>query len=471
MADLDVCESEIPGLLFVGLPVHADSRGWFKENWQRRKMITLGLPDFGPVQNNVAFNCEAGVTRGVHAEPWDKYVGLATGEIYGAWVDLRQGPTFGRVVQRRLGPETTVYVPRGVGNAYQTTTPGTAYTYLVNRHWEASASYTFVNLADPALGIHWPIDLSESVLSDADRGHPLLCDVHPVPQPTSLILGAGGQLGRALTALLPDSRALFHEDLDVTDARALADLDLADVDTVINASAYTDVEAAETVPGRRRAWDVNVRGVANIVRVCRDNRIRLVHVSSDFVFDGTETLHTEAESPSPLSVYGQTKAAGDTLVSTLDRHHLCRTSRLVGEGSNFVRTMARMASSGASPRVVADQWGRLTFAADLAQAIRHLISTDAPSGTYNITNEGPSQSWADVACEVFRACGRPGSDVVPILGSDFISAHPSAPRPRNSTLDLTKIAATGFVPRPAGEALKQYLRGLGLGSPSLQAEE
>src|SRR3954451_252209 len=92
----------IPGLTLWTLPVHEDNRGWFKENWQREKMVALGLPDFMPVQNNVSFNVETGVTRGLHAEPWEKLVSVTAGRAFGAWVDLRSGPTFGAVVTVEL---------------------------------------------------------------------------------------------------------------------------------------------------------------------------------------------------------------------------------------------------------------------------------------------------------------------------------------------------------------------------------
>ncbi|MGB4891097.1 MAG: dTDP-4-dehydrorhamnose 3,5-epimerase family protein, partial [Propionicimonas sp.] len=88
MSDLALHPTAIDGLLVLDLPLHGDARGWFKENWQREKMTALGLPDFGPVQNNMSFNSDAGVTRGFHAEPWDKLVSLAAGRIFGAWVDL-----------------------------------------------------------------------------------------------------------------------------------------------------------------------------------------------------------------------------------------------------------------------------------------------------------------------------------------------------------------------------------------------
>jgi dTDP-4-dehydrorhamnose 3,5-epimerase/reductase len=167
MSELSIARTPIPGLLVISLDVHGDNRGWFKENWQRRKMIDLGLPDFGPVQNNVSFNTSAGATRGIHAEPWDKLVSLAAGRIFGAWVDLRPGDGFGRSFTLDMGPETAVFVPRGVGNAFQTLVDGTAYSYLVNQHWSAAArdSYTFVNLADDDLAINWPIPLAQAELS------------------------------------------------------------------------------------------------------------------------------------------------------------------------------------------------------------------------------------------------------------------------------------------------------------------
>ncbi|MFZ1116511.1 MAG: dTDP-4-dehydrorhamnose 3,5-epimerase family protein, partial [Propionibacteriaceae bacterium] len=91
MAELAVSQTPIPGLLVVSLDLRRDNRGWFKENWQREKMVALGVPDFEPVQSNISFNSSLGATRGIHAEPWDKLVSLATGRIFGAWVDLRAG--------------------------------------------------------------------------------------------------------------------------------------------------------------------------------------------------------------------------------------------------------------------------------------------------------------------------------------------------------------------------------------------
>ena len=462
MADLRIEPTPVPGLLVVHLPVHNDNRGWFKENWQRENMTELGLPDFAPVQNNVSYNVLRGATRGIHAEPWDKMVSVATGRIFGAWVDLRAGESFGRVFTLEMGPETAVFVPRGVGNSYQTLEDATSYSYLVNDHWspEARSSYTFVNLADPSLSISWPIPLEDADVSDADREHPFLEQVVPFQRARPLILGAGGQLGHALRTAFPDADFRTREELDVTDPGALAMVDWRGVDMVVNAAAYTAVDAAETTEGRKLAWQINVHALTRLVCLAHKHGFVLVHVSSDYVFDGTREIHSEDEPFSPLGVYGQTKAAGDALVETAPRHYVVRTSWLVGNGENFVRTMSSLAEQGVSPSVVDDQYGRLTFADDIGRCIRHLVTAGAAYGTYNLTSSGPPRSWADIARAVFELRGRSGTDVTAVTTEQYAEGKDLAPRPRHSTLSLDRIEATGFPLRDGVEALADYLESL-----------
>lgn len=462
MAELSVSPTAIPGLLRVDLPVHGDNRGWFKENWQREKMVALGLPDFRPVQNNVSFNAQAGATRGIHAEPWDKLVSVATGRIFGAWVDLREGPTFGTVVTAEMGPETAVFVPAGVGNAFQTLVDATAYSYLVNDHWSAEArdSYTFVNLADEQLAIAWPIPLDQAECSEADRTHPRLEQVSPVPPKRMLIVGADGQLGRELRALHPTADAFSRADLDVDDPAALEAVPWRRYDTIVNAAAYTAVDAAESPEGRRTAWAVNATATGRLARVAADHRLTLVHVSTDYVFDGTVEVHTEDEPFSPLGVYGQSKAAGDALAATHDRHYIVRTSWVIGEGRNFVRTMADLADRGVKPSVIDDQHGRLTFTRDLARGITHLLQTRAPYGTYNLTSTGEVRTWADIAAAVFEARGRDPQDVQRVTTEEYAAGRPTAPRPEHSALDLSKIQAAGYTPEDGDTALAAYLDSL-----------
>jgi len=453
----------IPGLVLWDLPVHGDNRGWFKENWQREKMTAAGLPDFGPVQNNVSFNDAVGTTRGIHAEPWDKWVSVAAGRIFGAWVDLREGETFGAVFTAELDPSRAIFVPRGVGNAYQTLEPDTAYTYLVNDHWSPSASYTFLNLADETVAIPWPIPLDRAELSDKDRAHPRLADVTPVPPKKILVLGADGQLGRALRAELAGAGNVEYStraDLDVTSPGLAMARRWRDYDAIINAAAYTAVDAAETPEGRVAAWAANVSAVSALARIAVDNGVTLVHVSSDYVFDGAQDRpYREDDPPCPAGVYGQTKAAGDAAVAAVPRHYIVRTSWVVGDGKNFVRTMASLAERGVDPHVVDDQVGRLTFTDELARGILHLVSSGAPYGIYNLTGAGEPTSWADIARTVFRLTGHSPARVTGVSTEQYFAtaSGPVAPRPRWSVLDLGKIVATGFEPSDAGTRLAARL--------------
>jgi len=180
MGDLAVRESNIPGFYIIDLAVHGDNRGWFKENYQKAKMEALGLPAFDVVQNNFSYNEEKGATRGLHAEPWEKFISVANGKVFGAWVDLRKGESFGETLTLEITPEVAVFVPRGVANGYQTLEEKVTYTYLVNAHWSPEAQYTFVNLFDPAHGVSWPISKDEAIISDKDAGHPMLADVIPM---------------------------------------------------------------------------------------------------------------------------------------------------------------------------------------------------------------------------------------------------------------------------------------------------
>ncbi|HUB93419.1 MAG TPA: dTDP-4-dehydrorhamnose 3,5-epimerase [Verrucomicrobiae bacterium] len=178
--ELKVTESPIPGLFEVELDVRGDNRGWFKENYQKTKLESLGLPSFEVVQNNFSYNVEKGVTRGLHMEPWVKFISLANGRVFCAWVDLRKGDSFGKTHTMELNPGRAVFVPLGVANGYQTLEENIVYTYLVNAHWSPDAKYTMVNAFDPALDIKWPIPREQAVVSEKDAAHPPLSNITPV---------------------------------------------------------------------------------------------------------------------------------------------------------------------------------------------------------------------------------------------------------------------------------------------------
>lgn len=474
--------TNIPDMLVFDLAVHGDSRGWFKENWQRAKQVGLGLPDLGPVQNNISFNAERGVTRGIHAEPWDKYISVATGSVFGAWVDLRPGKSFGQVYTCVIDPSKAIYVPRGVGNSFQALEDGTAYTYLVNAHWSADLkkTYTFVNLADPDLNIEWPIPLEQCELSEADKAHPMLKDALPMTPKRTLVTGCNGQLGRAVRALA-EERGLAEwfdycdiDTFDLSDPAAYQGIDWSQYGTVVNCGAYTAVDKAETPEGRVTCWKANATGPALMARVCAEHGITLVHVSSDYVFDGTRKLHPEDEPFAPMGVYGQSKAAGDLAVGGCPKHYIARSSWVIGDGRNFVKTMMGLSdrvAAGEIPQVtvVDDQVGRLSFTRDMAEGIFWLLgyregdaelSSPAPYGTYNLTGSGEPKSWAQVAKLVFELANGNADKVVPVTTADYYASvvGPVSPRPEHSAMDLSKIVAVGFNPPDWEQGLEEYVK-------------
>lgn len=272
------------------------------------------------------------------------------------------------------------------------------------------------------------------------------------------IVGANGQLGRALRRQYPEAQFADIDEMDITDRRSVESFDWSGISIVLNAAAFTNVDGAETPEGRVAAWKVNASAVANLTRVCRAHNMTLVHISSDYVFDGTKEPHSESEDFSPLSVYGASKAAGDLLVEQLDNFYLLRTTWVIGEGKNFVRTMLGLAEKNISPTVVHDQIGRLTFTRELVRIIDHLLSTQAPFGTYNATNDGPLESWADITRRIFALAGRNDLTVTNTTTAEYFAGKDGiAPRPLGSNMSLDKLHSTGFTSRDWTHDLKDYI--------------
>lgn len=275
-----------------------------------------------------------------------------------------------------------------------------------------------------------------------------------------LIIGAYGQLGKALQATYPEAVAVDRDTFDMTDWDMIAGYDWSKVDVILNAAAYTNVDGAETAEGREAAWKINATGPGYLSKIASIHSIVLVHISSEYVFDGSKSPHLEDEPPTPLGVYAQSKAAGDIAVSITPKHYILRTSWLIGDGPNFVRTMKSLAEKNAAPKVVNDQTGRLTFTHTLVGALGHLLKSRADYGTYNISNDGESSSWADVAKKVYELTGHNPSDVTGISTPEYFADKPdAAPRPLKSKLSLAKIKVTGFQPGDWQQELENYLKG------------
>ncbi len=200
---------------------------------------------------------------------------------------------------------------------------------------------------------------------------------------------------------------MTRADLDLADPDALERWPWGDHDVVLNAGAYTAVDLAETPEGRRTAWTVNAEAPATLARLAARRGFTLVHFSTDYVYDGSRAEHDEDEPLAPLGVYGQSKAAGDVAVAAAPRHYLVRTSWVVGDGANFVRTMARLAAEGAFLRRGGP--GRPAHVHRRDRARRgHLLDTGAATAPVPPEN---AMSWADVAREVFTLRGRDPGDV------------------------------------------------------------
>ena len=261
------------------------------------------------------------------------------------------------------------------------------------------------------------------------------------------ITGANGQLGRALQRVFPNATALSRQDLDITNKTAVDSFDWQHGSVIINAAAWTNVDAAEKPENFHQVDLVNHQAVRFLAEAATKHNLTLVHVSSEYVFDGSRIIHYEDEPFSPLNIYGKTKADGDLAASTTAKHYIVRTSWVVGEGKNFINTMKDLAARNIKPSVVSDQIGRLTFTDTLARGIKYLLDANLPYGTYNITNKGPFVSWAEIAKIVFEKSGKSASDVRSISTAEYFSNKPdSAKRPLNSILNLTKIEKTGFTP-------------------------
>jgi dTDP-4-dehydrorhamnose reductase len=287
-----------------------------------------------------------------------------------------------------------------------------------------------------------------------------------------VILGSGGQLGWELVRQgrgrgLKISFMDFPE-IDISDASSVREaLSPLKAGLIVNAAAYTAVERAEEEP--EAAFAANREGPANIAAVCREKDIPLVHFSTDFVFNGEKKgAYREDDPVAPLSAYGRSKAAGETaLREMLPRHLILRTAWLYGvHGPNFVKTILKLARERKVIRVVADQHGCPTYAADLAGAVievagRFLGGGRVIWGTYHYGGGG-SATWHGLAEAVVEIAGRYETfqvkKVEPITTAEYPMA---ARRPANSVLDCSRIAERfGIRPRPWRESLAEMIERL-----------
>lgn len=275
------------------------------------------------------------------------------------------------------------------------------------------------------------------------------------------IIGAGGQLGKALVENYPEATAATREQLDISNMADLESIEWAKYETIINAAAYVNADYSDTPDGYAVTWSANAIGARNIAKIALINNLHVIHFSSEYVFDGSQKNHNEDEIFTPLNVYGQTKAAGDLAISLVPNHHILRTSWVVGSGHNFVKTMKNLGDMRIDPKVVADQYGRLTFVSELVRAVEHILTKKITPGTYNLSNSGKIRSWADIAAHTFELAGHDKYRIKPVSTDEYKADKKNfASRPIHSGLDLTKIQQTGFISQDYWPLMKQYVEDL-----------
>jgi dTDP-4-dehydrorhamnose reductase len=267
-----------------------------------------------------------------------------------------------------------------------------------------------------------------------------------------LLTGAGGQLGLELSEILPDRGhevvALDRQGLDVADPDAVEGaFEEGSPELVVNAAAYTNVDGCEEATDL--AYSVNALGPRNLAQACERRGCELLHVSTNYVFDGRgERPYEPFAPPNPISAYGRTKLAGEELVTRLtNRWYVVRSAGVYGRGHNFVRTMLRVAEERDSLKVKDDEFISPTYARDLAEGIAGIVE-DGRYGLYHLTNAG-SCSWYEFTREIFRLAGVE-TEVVPIPGSEY--PLPAA-RPANGVLSTLSSPEL----RHWSEALADYL--------------
>ena len=281
-----------------------------------------------------------------------------------------------------------------------------------------------------------------------------------------LVIGANGQLGKDVTKELKtrnietvtsDITGEIDYVLDFTNAlETMSLVKEVNPDAIINCAAWTAVDAAEDEENKNKVYALNVTGVANLVKAAKEMNCKLMHISTDYVFDGQgkQSWKPDDKNYAPLNYYGETKLKGELEVAKLDKFFIVRIAWLFGGPISFVNTMLKVGKTHEEVRVVNDQIGTPTYSKDLARLLVDMIQTDK-YGYYHATNEGGYVSWYDFCKEIYAQANM-NTKVIPVSTKEY--GISKALRPFNSRLDKSKLSENGFVRLPEWkDALRRYL--------------
>ena len=294
-----------------------------------------------------------------------------------------------------------------------------------------------------------------------------------------LVTGVKGQLGYDVVNELEkqniEAVGVDIKEMDITDSASVNKvIKEVNPDAVIHCAAWTAVDAAEDEDKKEKVKLVNVDGTQNIANVCKELDIKMMYISTDYVFngEGTEPWQPDCKDYAPQNVYGQTKLDGELAVAnTLNKYFIVRIAWVFGKnGNNFIKTMLKVGKNHDQLKVVSDQIGTPTYTFDLAKLLVSMIVTDK-YGYYHATNEGGYISWWDFTKEIFKQATEMGYDryseknitVTPVTTAEY--GVSKAKRPFNSRLDKSKLVENGFTPLPTWQdAVSRYLKELDIES-------
>jgi dTDP-4-dehydrorhamnose reductase/dTDP-4-dehydrorhamnose 3,5-epimerase len=458
---MNIIKTEIDDILILEPRVFGDHRGWFTETYSKIKFQELGI-DIDFVQDNHSMSAQKGTLRGLHFQTnpkaQTKLVRCTKGKILDFAVDLRKGSaTYKKWICVELSADNKkqLFIPKGFAHGFLTLTDNVEVQYKVDEYYAPECDRS-IRFDDSEIGVNWGID--DPILSEKDLKAPLLKDSDVDFSLKFMVTGVNGQLGHDVVLQLKKNNLDFvapnKEEFDLTrEEQVKAYVRKEKPNVIIHCAAYTAVDKAEDE--KDLCYAVNVEGTRFLSEVANEINAKVVYISTDYVFDGLgEESHKEDKETSPINFYGYTKELGEKIVrNSNDKHFIVRTSWVYGSnGSNFVKTMLKLAETNTELRVVNDQIGSPTYTKDLAEFIIRLIQTNN-YGTYHGVNDGYC-SWYDFAKKIFEIADKPVR-VIPIMSEQY---QTKAVRPKNSKLCKTNIDSIEKNSFPSWEdALKRFL--------------